>query len=104
VAIADNLTRHFGRGRPDTIRSIVANLVGEGSDFMDENEQIAPIQTSAEDYSDRNWEPEPTDAGPGNNLSSPSFRRLINWQISAQTNPVMLSAHSSAFMIRKIYL
>lgn len=32
---------------------------------MEENEQIAPIQTSAEDYSDRNWEPEPIDAGPG---------------------------------------
>jgi anaphase-promoting complex subunit 2 len=53
------------RGRSDTIRSIVANLVGEGGDLVEENEQIAPIQTSVEDYSDRNWEPEPIDAGPG---------------------------------------
>lgn len=32
---------------------------------MEENEQITPIQMTVEDYSDRNWEPEPVDAGPG---------------------------------------
>ena len=56
------------RERHDTIRSIVANLVGEGGDLIEENEQVVPIQTSAEDYSDRNWEPEPMDAGPGESL------------------------------------
>jgi len=69
--VADPVRRYL-RGRQDTIRSIVANLVGEGGDLIDENEQIAPIQTSVEDYSDRNWEPEPIDAGPDFRTNKPS--------------------------------
>lgn len=53
------------RERPDTIRSIVASLVGEGSDLVDENEPPQPLQLQVEDYSDPNWEPDPIDAGPG---------------------------------------
>jgi len=57
------------RDRPDTIRSIVANLVGDedsNDSLVDENEPIQPLQQQeAEDYSDPNWEPEPIDAGPG---------------------------------------
>lgn len=57
------------RERPDTIRSIVANLVGDddgGDSLVDENEPIQPLQQpDVEDYSDPNWEPEPVDAGPG---------------------------------------
>lgn len=57
------------RERPDTIRSIVANLVGDedsGDSLVDENEPIQPLQQiEIEDYSDPNWEPEPIDAGPG---------------------------------------
>lgn len=57
------------RERPDTIRSIVANLVGDddsGDSLVDENEPIQPLQQpEAEDYTDSNWEPEPIDAGPG---------------------------------------
>lgn len=51
--------------RPDTIRTIVAGLVGEGNDLVDENEAAVPMQTTVEDYSDPKWEPEPIDAGPG---------------------------------------
>lgn len=57
------------RERPDTIRSIVANLVGDdetGDSLVDENEPIQPLQyAEMEDYTDPNWEPEPIDAGPG---------------------------------------
>ena len=51
--------------RPDTIRSIVAGLVGESNDLVDENEPIQPIQNQYEDYTDRNWQPEAIDASPG---------------------------------------
>lgn len=57
------------RERPDTIRSIVANLVGDddsGDSLVDENEPIQPLhQPEADDFSDPSWEPEPIDAGPG---------------------------------------
>jgi len=57
------------RDRPDTIRSIVANLVGDddsGDSLVDENEPIQPLQQpESDDYTDPNWEPEPVDAGPG---------------------------------------
>jgi anaphase-promoting complex subunit 2 len=57
------------RERPDTIRSIVANLVGDdesGDSLVDENEPIQPLhQPEIEDYSDIEWQPEPIDAGPG---------------------------------------
>ena len=61
------------RERPDTIRSIVANLVGDddsGDSLVDENEPIQPLQQlEVEDYTDPNWEPEPIDAGPGEFIS-----------------------------------
>jgi hypothetical protein len=64
------------RERPDTIRSIVANLVGDddsGDSLVDENEPIQPLQAlETEDYNDPNWDPEPIDAGPGAS-STPSF-------------------------------
>ena len=57
------------RDRPDTIRCIVASLVGDGESgdsLVDENEPIQPLQqTQLDDYADPNWEPEPIDAGPG---------------------------------------
>jgi anaphase-promoting complex subunit 2 len=46
----------------------VSNLVGEGGDLIDDNEQAGPIQSiqeEAEDYGDANWVPEPNDAEPG---------------------------------------
>jgi anaphase-promoting complex subunit 2 len=69
------------RERPDTIRSIVANLVGEdesGDSLVDENEPIQPLQhPDVENYADPNWEPDPVDAGPGewNLLDEASFSR-----------------------------
>lgn len=54
------------RERPDTIRSIVSSLVGEGGDLVDEKEPILPLHVQVEDYSDPNWEPEAIDAGPCN--------------------------------------
>ena len=61
------------RERPDTIRSIVANLVGDddsGDSLVDENEPIQPLQQpELEDYTDPNWEPDPIDAGPGQDFS-----------------------------------
>lgn len=57
------------RDRPDTIRCIVASLVGDGESgdsLVDDSEPIQPLQQQQEDdYSDPNWEPEPIDAGPG---------------------------------------
>ena len=62
-------TDDYCRDRPDTIRSIVANLVGDddsGDSLVDENEPIQPLQQpESDDYTDPNWEPEPVDAGPG---------------------------------------
>lgn len=62
------------RDRPDTIRSIVASLVGDGESgdsLVDENEPIHPLQQpEVEDYTDPNWEPEPIDAGPGTYISN----------------------------------
>lgn len=59
------------RERPDTIRSIVSSLVGEGSDLVDENEPPQPLQMQAEDYTDIHWQPEAVDAGPG--MRNPTY-------------------------------
>ncbi|EJD53705.1 hypothetical protein AURDEDRAFT_141713 [Auricularia subglabra TFB-10046 SS5] len=69
--VADPIRRYL-RERPDTIRTIVAGLVGEGSDLIDENEPAVPMQASVEDYSDPKWEPEPIDAGPDFRTNKPS--------------------------------
>ena len=61
------------RERLDTIRSVIANLVGDddsGDSLVDENEPIQPLQQpQLEDYTDLNWEPDPIDAGPGKDFS-----------------------------------
>jgi hypothetical protein len=63
------LLTHLPRNRPDTIRCIVASLVGDGESgdsLVDDSEPVQPLaQVQHEDYSDPNWEPEPVDAGPG---------------------------------------
>ncbi|KAG5644323.1 hypothetical protein DXG03_008681 [Asterophora parasitica] len=73
--VADPIRRYL-RERPDTIRSIVANLVGDddsGDSLVDENEPVQPLQQpDIEDYSDPNWEPEPVDAGPDFRANKPS--------------------------------
>lgn len=70
----------FFRDRPDTIRCIVASLVGDGESgdsLVDDNEPIQPLQQQQEeDYSDPNWEPEPIDAGPGASLMSFQYKLL----------------------------
>ncbi|PSR71728.1 hypothetical protein PHLCEN_2v12376, partial [Hermanssonia centrifuga] len=64
------------RDRPDTIRCIVASLVGDGESgdsLVDENEPIQPLQQAQmDDYGDPNWEPEPIDAGPEFRANRPS--------------------------------
>ncbi|KAF4617681.1 hypothetical protein D9613_006296 [Agrocybe pediades] len=73
--VADPIRRYL-RERPDTIRSIVANLVGDddsGDSLVDENEPVTPLQqTDVEDYSDPQWDPEPIDAGPEFRTNKPS--------------------------------
>ncbi|KAF4576914.1 Anaphase-promoting complex subunit 2 [Pleurotus pulmonarius] len=73
--VADPIRRYL-RDRPDTIRSIVANLVGDddsGDALVDETEPPRPLQAAdIEDYSDPNWEPEPIDAGPDFRANKPS--------------------------------
>ncbi|KDQ25445.1 hypothetical protein PLEOSDRAFT_1113443 [Pleurotus ostreatus PC15] len=73
--VADPIRRYL-RDRPDTIRSIVANLVGDddsGDALVDETEPPRPLQAAEiEDYSDPNWEPEPIDAGPDFRANKPS--------------------------------
>lgn len=81
--------------RPDTIRAIVASLVGDGESgesLIDDNEPIQPLQSvQVDDYMDPNWEPEPIDAGPGRfPLSWVSYYgprdRLIGSCIDFRTN------------------
>ncbi|CAL1713211.1 unnamed protein product [Somion occarium] len=73
--VADPIRRYL-RDRPDTIRCIVASLVGDGESgdsLVDDNEPIQPLQQQQEeDYSDPNWEPEPIDAGPEFRTNKPS--------------------------------
>ncbi|KAI0953198.1 hypothetical protein AcW1_007481 [Taiwanofungus camphoratus] len=72
--VADPI-RQYLRDRPDTIRCIVASLVGggeSGDSLVDENEPIEPLQQAqVEDYTDPNWEPEPIDAGPDFRTNKP---------------------------------
>ncbi|RPD62311.1 hypothetical protein L226DRAFT_532671 [Lentinus tigrinus ALCF2SS1-7] len=73
--VADPIRKYL-RERPDTIRCIVANLVGDGESedsIVDENEPIQPLQQrQADDYNDPNWEPEPIDAGPDFRTNKPT--------------------------------
>ncbi|KAH9891559.1 ubiquitin-protein ligase [Cubamyces lactineus] len=73
--VADPIRKYL-RERPDTIRCIVASLVGDGESgesLVDENEPIQPLQQmQADDYNDPNWEPEPIDAGPDFRTNKPS--------------------------------
>ncbi|KIY51524.1 ubiquitin-protein ligase [Fistulina hepatica ATCC 64428] len=73
--VADPIRRYL-RERPDTIRSIVANLVGDdenGDSLVDESDVAAPIhQLDPDDFNDPNWEPEPVDAGPEFRTNKPS--------------------------------
>ncbi|KAF5376816.1 hypothetical protein D9757_008906 [Collybiopsis confluens] len=73
--VADPIRRYL-RERPDTIRCIVSNLVGDedsGDSLVDESEPIQPLQQSElEEYTDPNWEPEPVDAGPDFRANKPS--------------------------------
>jgi anaphase-promoting complex subunit 2 len=69
--------RRYLRARPDTIRVIVAALVGDTRELgdresilhqllADENGTPQPLQTvKAEDYDDPHWVPEPKDAPSG---------------------------------------
>ncbi|KIJ64413.1 hypothetical protein HYDPIDRAFT_175406 [Hydnomerulius pinastri MD-312] len=65
--VADPIRRYL-RDRPDTIRCIVASLVGDGESgdsLIDDNEPIQPLQQpEMENYADPDWTPEPIDAGP----------------------------------------
>ena len=82
--VADPIRRYL-RDRPDTIRCIVANLVGDDSDSPDSliddtldppgssggigeggraGQLLVNPATRVDDYSDPNWDPEPLDAGP----------------------------------------
>ncbi len=67
--VALDVQPHEYRDRPDTIRCIVSNLVGDdesGDSLVDESEPIQPLQQQeADDYCNPNWDPEPIDAGPG---------------------------------------
>ncbi|KXN84038.1 Anaphase-promoting complex subunit 2 [Leucoagaricus sp. SymC.cos] len=74
--VADPIRRYL-RERPDTIRCIVANLVGDDSDSPDSllddtlDPHVNPA-TLVDDYSDPNWDPEPIDAGPEFRTNKPS--------------------------------
>ncbi|EIN12815.1 ubiquitin-protein ligase [Punctularia strigosozonata HHB-11173 SS5] len=73
--VADPIRRYL-RERPDTIRCIVASLVGDdssGDSLVDSDEPPGPLQQAvAEDYTDPNWEPDPIDAGPDFRANKPS--------------------------------
>ncbi|KAI0322405.1 ubiquitin-protein ligase [Amylostereum chailletii] len=73
--VADPIRRYL-RDRSDTIRCIVASLVGDGESgdsLVDENEPIQPLTgPQIDDYADPNWDPEPVDAGPDFRANKPS--------------------------------
>ncbi|KAL4250662.1 Anaphase-promoting complex subunit 2 [Abortiporus biennis] len=73
--VADPIRRYL-RERQDTIRCIVASLVGDGESgdsLVDDSEPIQPLQQpQADDYTDPQWEPEPIDAGPEFRTNKPS--------------------------------
>lgn len=73
--VADPIRRYL-REKPDTIRCIVASLVGDGESgdsLVDDNDPIQPLQgVQVDDYLDPNWEPEPMDAGPDFRTNKPS--------------------------------
>ncbi|KIJ53213.1 hypothetical protein M422DRAFT_222616 [Sphaerobolus stellatus SS14] len=70
--VADPIRRYL-RERPDTIRNIVASLVGEGGDLLDESDQTTALQPPpVDDYLDPNWEPEPIDSGPDFRANKPA--------------------------------
>ncbi|EIW81206.1 ubiquitin-protein ligase [Coniophora puteana RWD-64-598 SS2] len=73
--VADPIRRYL-RERPDTIRCIVASLVGDGESgdsLVDDNEPIQPLQQpDVENYTDPEWNPEPIDAGPDFRANKPS--------------------------------
>lgn len=87
----------YSRERPDTIRCIVASLVGDGESgdsLVDENEPIQPLQQrQADDFTDPNWEPEPIDAGPGHLLlkkktTQPLTSLLSDFRINKPTDVI----------------
>ena len=107
--VADPIRKYL-RERPDTIRCIVASLVGDGESgdsLVDENEPIQPLQQrQADDFVDPNWEPEPIDAGPGmSNVGKyRSLRRLNDLeQISVPTSQQTSSALSSVYTTQRIF-
>ncbi|KZP01469.1 ubiquitin-protein ligase [Calocera viscosa TUFC12733] len=58
--------RKYLRDRPDAVRCIVKRMTDENESFMQEGEQVVPIQQVHEpfdDYTDPHWLPEPLDAG-----------------------------------------
>ncbi|EJU03787.1 hypothetical protein DACRYDRAFT_49640 [Dacryopinax primogenitus] len=58
--------RKYLRDRPDAVRCIVKRMTDENESFMQEGEQVVPIQQVHEaydDYTDPHWLPEPVDAG-----------------------------------------
>ncbi|PPQ77098.1 hypothetical protein CVT26_004515 [Gymnopilus dilepis] len=73
--VADPIRRYL-RDRPDTIRSIVASLVGDeddsGDSLIEDAENVPIHQFFVDDYIDPNWEPEPIDAGPEFRANKPS--------------------------------
>ncbi|KAL7280018.1 hypothetical protein ACG7TL_006431 [Trametes sanguinea] len=79
--VADPIRKYL-RGRADTIRCIVASLVGDGESgdsLVDENEPIQPLQQmQADDYTDPNWEPEPIDADFRTNKPSDVISTLVS--------------------------
>jgi len=81
--VADRIRRYL-RERPDTIRCIVASLVGDGESgdsLVDDTEPIQPLQgPQMDDYMDPNWDPEPIDAGPDFRANKPSdiFSTLVS--------------------------
>ncbi|TFK52323.1 ubiquitin-protein ligase [Heliocybe sulcata] len=72
--VADPIRRYL-RDRPDTIRCIVADLVGDGENgtsLVDDNDPLVPlVSRDVEDYTDVTWEPEPLDAGPDFRANKP---------------------------------
>lgn len=84
--VADPIRRYL-RERPDTIRCIVTDLVrgampgedDDGEESLIEGDPAQPLQQEEVDnYTDMDWNPEPTDAGPSEQVVFSSCFSLVD--------------------------
>ncbi|KAF8899488.1 hypothetical protein CPB84DRAFT_1780406 [Gymnopilus junonius] len=103
--------------RPDTIKTIVANLVGSNNDddddgdsdllaLVDEDDGDAPTliqhahERDVDDYSNLDWDPEPVDAGPEFRTNKPSD--VLSTLVSIYDSPDLFVNELQALLAQRL--